>query len=212
MAAVHLTERRVNALQPRKVVRDIRDASLKGFGIRIHPSGRKHYFIHTQHIGRRIWKSIGDASTIALCDARERARSMLAAARGDKPALPMEVLFETVAEEVFDRYGRNWKPRTLAVNKGYLKNQILPLFRGRQITGITATEVKEWFASLHATPVAADRSAPVLSVIMTCAETYGYRPEGSKPVHGDQAVQEEGARTLPRGTGNPSARCRTHAA
>ena len=117
---------------------------------------------------------------------------MLAAIRSDNPVLPEETLFETVAEEVFHRYGRNWKPGTLSVNRGYYHNHILPWFRGYQITDIKAADVQEWFASLHATPVAADRSAPVLSVIMTCAEAYGYRPEGSSPCRGIKRYRRQG--------------------
>jgi len=79
---------------------------------------------------------------------------------------PDDTLFETVAEEVFRRYSRHWKPSAPRVNRGYLRNQILPRFKGRQIADITLKDVRDWFMSLHATPVAADRSAPVLSVIM----------------------------------------------
>ena len=52
MATARLTEGRVKALRPRKIVQDVRDASLKGFGIRVYPTGRKRYFIHTQHEGQ----------------------------------------------------------------------------------------------------------------------------------------------------------------
>ena len=192
MATARLTEGRVKALRPRKIVQDVRDASLRGFGIRVYPTGRKRYFIHTQHEGQRIWKIVGDAADTGLNEARERARQGLAAVRNGKPVLPEETLFETVAEEVFDRYGRNWKPGTLSVNRSYYRSQILPRFRGHQITDITPADVQEWFASLHATPVAADRSAPVLSVIMTCAETYGYRPEGSNPCKGIKRYRRRG--------------------
>ena len=41
-----------------------------------------------------------------------------------------------------------------------------------------------WFASLRATPAAADRSTPVLSVIFKEAELRGDRPEGSNPCRG----------------------------
>ncbi len=54
-------------------------------------------------------------------------------------------MFEVVAEEVFRRYGRNWKPGTFAVNRGYDANQILPWFRGQSITDITNADVREWF-------------------------------------------------------------------
>ena len=89
--------------------------------------------------------------------------------------------FETVAEEVFRRYGRAWKPATLKVNQVYLRNQIMPQFRGRSVADITRGEVQEWFGKLHATPAAANRALPILSVIMRQAEVYGHRPEGSNP-------------------------------
>ena len=97
---------------------------------------------------------------------------------------PGGTLFETVAEEVFDRYGRRWKPRTLEVNRVYLRRQILPFFAGRPIGEISREDVQAWFRGLHATPAAANRSAPILSVIMQQAEAWGYRPENSNPCAG----------------------------
>ncbi len=192
MATTRLTQARVEALRPRKASRDVRDAKLKGFGIRVYPTGRKRFFIATQFEGQRIWKIVGDASDMRIGEARERARVMLAAIRSNGQTSSGELQFEVIAEEVFRRYARNWKPGTLAVNRGYYANHILPRFRGRPIAGITNTDVREWFASLHATPVAADRSMPVLSVIMTCAETYGYRPEGSNPCRGIRRYRRKG--------------------
>ena len=189
-----LTQARVNDLKARKSVRNLRDGALKGFGVRILPSGRKRFFVHSQKDGRRIWKIIGDADSIPLDEARRRAAALLAAIRrnGDACALPEETVFEAVAEEVFRNYGRHWKPRTLKVNRGYLRNQILPGFRGRNVADITRADVQRWFASLHATPVAADRSAPILSVIMREAEVYGYRPEGSNPCAGIRRYRRKG--------------------
>ena len=94
---------------------------------------------------------------------------------------PEPVLFETVAEEVFRRYGRTWKPATLAVNRVYLRNQIMPRFRSRPVADITRGEVLQWFGELHATPAAANRSLPILSVIMRQGEIYGHRPDESNP-------------------------------
>lgn len=91
------------------------------------------------------------------------------------------VPFETVAEEVFRRYGRTWKPATLQVNRTYLRNQIMPWFRGRPVADITRAEVRRWFGTLHATPAAANRSLPLLSVIMRQAEVYGHRTKNSNP-------------------------------
>ena len=192
MAATHFTEARTKALRPHRSAHDIRDVSLKGFGVRVYPTGRKRFFVHTQYQGQRIWKIIGDASDISLVEARERAQALLAATRNGTPASSGETLFETVAEEVFRRYRRTWKPRTLKVNRGYYRCQILTWFQGREIAEITGADVREWFASLHATPAAADRSAPVLSVIMARAEDYGFRPEGSNPCKGIRRYRRQG--------------------
>ena len=149
-------------------MRDFRDAELKGYGVRIMPSSARRYFIHSQHRGKRVWKIIGDAAAITGPDATD----------------PGSTLFETIAEEVFDRYGRRWKPRTLDVNRDHLRRQILPFFAGRPIGEITRKDVRAWFRGLHATPAAANRSAPILSVIMQQAEAWGYRPENSNPCAG----------------------------
>ncbi len=100
------------------------------------------------------------------------------------PASDAKTTFESVAEEVFHCYGRTWKPRTITVNRAYLRNQIMPFFRGRPIADITRREVQRWFAALHPTPAAANRSLPILSLILRQAEIYGYRPEDSNPCAG----------------------------
>ena len=187
MPAIRLTQRRVDALKPRRKMRNVRDAELKGYGVRVMPSGTKRYFVHTQHHGQRVWKTVGDAAILTESAARTQAKAILVALRdgGEPDAInPGETPFEAVAEEVFDRYGRRWKPQTREVNRIYLRRQIMPFFEGRPIGTIGREEVRKWFRSLHATPAAANRSAPILSVIMRQAEVWGYRPENSNPCKG----------------------------
>ena len=134
------------------------------------------------------------SDTMSVDEARSSAvRTLAAIRRGeDPPRDPAETLFEAVAETVFERYRRLWKPRTLDVNRCYLKNQILPRFQGRQVADIDRRDVRDWFASLRATPVAADRSMPVLSVILREAEAMGLRPEGSNPCLGIRRYRRKG--------------------
>ena len=128
-------------------------------------------------------------------EARDRARVILASIRNgtdEHAAAPQDAVFEIVVDEVFRRYARNWKPSTLKVNRNYYRNHILPWFEGRPIGDIAAHDVRRWFASLHSTPVSADRSAPILSVIMRQAEVYGYRPEGTNPCVGIKRYRRQG--------------------
>ncbi len=189
-----LTDARVRALKPHKTVRCVRDAKLRGFGVRVSPSGRKRFFIQCQHRGERVWKIIGDAGAVSVGEARSIAGEMRAAIRRDEgaPCAPGETLFEAVAETVFRRYERVWKAGTLYVNRSYLRKQLLPHFAGHPIADIDRQEVRHWFARLRATPVAADRSMPVLSVIMREAERMGLRPEGSNPCRGIRRYRRKG--------------------
>ena len=141
-----------------------------------------------------MWKIVGDAGAMNVHQARTRAEEMLAAIRrGEEvPAAPADTLFEAVAETVFRHHERVWKPSTLRVNRDYLKNQLLPHFAGRSVAEIDRREVGNWFASLTAIPVAADRSMPVLSVIMREAERLGFRPEGSNPCQGIRRYRRKG--------------------
>ncbi len=193
MAINRLSQRQIDNLTPGRKTRDIRDRELKGFGVRVLPSGRKRFFLHRQIEGQRVWHAIGDAEDVTLKCARSKARSLLASRlRGDDSVVVDEALFETVAEEVFRRYGRHWKPGTLAVNLKCYRCQILPWFKGRAVADITRSVVQTWFASLHATPAVANHSAPVLSVIFRQAEVYGYRPEGSNPCTGIKRYRRRG--------------------
>ena len=129
MRNLPLNQHRVDHLKPRNSTYDIRDIDLKGFGVRILPSGKKSYFLQTQYEGRRRWTKIGDADAMPEAEARSQARSMLAGigkGRESVSAQPAEIAFEAVAEEVFAYYRRHWKPRTLAVNLNYYENHIRP--------------------------------------------------------------------------------------
>ena len=143
------TDARVGTLRPRNTSYDIRDGGLKGFGVRVLPSGRKRFFVHCQHRGERVWKIVGDGATMDVGEARSLAADMLAAIRrgGNTSRRPDETVFEAAAEKLFRSCERNWKPGTRKVNRIYYRNQILPWFGGMQIAEITRGHVQRWFAS-----------------------------------------------------------------
>ena len=195
MATLRLSERRVDTLKPRNSACDIRDQELKGFGVRVLPSGAKRYFIHSQHHGRRVWKIVGRVGAMGVDEARERARVMLASIRSgtsEQAAAPQDAVFETVADEVFRRYARNWKPST-SRSTGTTTATIF--CRGsKDARSPTSTPTTYGAGSRRSTKPRCWQTArpPILSVIMRQAEVYGYRPEGTNPCTGIRRYRRQG--------------------
>lgn len=102
--------------------------------------GAKRFVIQAQHRGERARKIVGGANGLTLNEAR--AAAMLAVIRGGAGPFdrPQSTLFEAVAVAVFERYAKVWKPRTLVVNRTYLRRQPLPWFAGREIAAIGQRE------------------------------------------------------------------------
>ena len=60
MPTMHLNQRRADALRPRKPAYDIRNRDLRGFGIRVRPSGRTIWFVHVQCGGEHARRTAAD--------------------------------------------------------------------------------------------------------------------------------------------------------
>ena len=186
MSRARLTQRRVDALKPKARVYALRDSELTGFGVQVQPSGTRRYFVQVQHDGRRFFKVIGDAETLPVEDARRRAREAIVTIKRGDPFVAVDaggIRFETVAEEVFRRYGRRLKRSTQTLYRSLYRSHLLPFFQGRAIAEIGPLNVHRWFASRPA-PYAASGAVPVLSMILRQAEVYGYRPQGTNPAKG----------------------------
>ena len=76
MPTMHLDRHRADALRPRRAAYDIRDRDLRGFGIRVRPSGRRIWFVHVRCGGERVRRTFGDAGTVAESEARTRAAGL----------------------------------------------------------------------------------------------------------------------------------------
>ena len=88
MRNLPLNQSRVDRLKSRHSTYDLRDTDLKGFGIRVLPSGKKSYFLQTQYDGQRRWTKIGDADALAEAEARSQARTLLAGLRKGRESVP----------------------------------------------------------------------------------------------------------------------------
>ncbi len=80
-----LTDARVRDLRAKETTINLRDTALPGFGVQVLPSGRKRFFLHSQHEGQCIWKIVGDAADMTVVETRAQTRSLLAALRSGRP-------------------------------------------------------------------------------------------------------------------------------
>ncbi|MGU9962384.1 MAG: Arm DNA-binding domain-containing protein, partial [Candidatus Puniceispirillales bacterium WSBS_2018_MAG_OTU23] len=115
MTIYSLTPSKVLTAKKRKKPYIIRDQKLKGFHLKIYPSGRKTFAITCRRGGKQYNERIGDAAVMTVADARRIAANRLTVLNlttktfqiGVSPSTSlMEVSFSAVADAVFSRYER----------------------------------------------------------------------------------------------------------
>ena len=156
----------------------VHDKKLRGFGLNITPAGKTSFFVRTvRRTGSRN-VILGEAGTMAAAEARRKAVAELDAAKTDRINGP---LFRDYAEEFMRRQARRWKPSTQESNRHFLNRYLLPFFGDMGVGDIAQSDVCRWFDAMSPTPGNANRTLPVLSVMMTQAELWNLRPHGSNP-------------------------------
>ena len=167
------------------------DRALPGFGLRIHPSGRKVWIVQARIEGRSRRLRIARHGEMELAQARRRARDMLARIRaGQNPADDIQRERKTPTLRAFaDEYLRRceplWKPSGRRTMRIYLKARILPAFGRMPLDAIGPEDVAAWFdAASRDRPGAANRAFEILRAMMNRAEEWGLRERGSNPCLG----------------------------
>ncbi len=154
MTVSALTPSKVATTRIRKKPYIIHDKKLKGFYLKVYPSGRKTFGINVRRCGKRYDERIGHAAEITIKEAHKIAANKIDALTltTTKASPLINTAFSAMAEVVFSRYERRWKPSTMAVNRYYLKNQILPFFGEKDVASITRADVEIW-RRRHAIPL-----------------------------------------------------------
>ena len=191
MPTVDLTARLARESKPGPRDTFLFDRTLPGFGLRIHPSGRKVWIVQTRIEGRSRRIVIARHGEMELAEARRRARDMLARIRaGGNPADDIRREKETptlreFADEYLRRCEPHWKPSGRRTMRIYLKARILPAFGRMPLDRIGPEDVAVWFdAASRDKPGAANRAFEILRAIMFRAEEWGLRERGSNPCLG----------------------------
>ena len=191
MPTVDLTPRLARESRPGHKDTILFDKTLPGFGLRIHPSGRKVYIVQARIEGRSRRIVIARHGEMELSEARRSARDMLGRIRaGGNPAEDIRreketPTFREFAEEYLRRCDPHWKPSGRKTVRIYLKARILPAFGRVPLDRIGPEDVAAWFdATSRDRPGAANRAFEILRAMMFRAEEWGLRERDGNPCLG----------------------------
>jgi site-specific recombinase XerD/uncharacterized protein (DUF433 family) len=174
-----LTKRAVDALRPNNVGAKVSqtflwDGELRGFGVRVIPSGLKSFVLQYRNAdGRSRRIVIGRYGVITVEQARVEARDKLAAiAKGADPAderptardavTVAEVcdwyLREAEAGRILGRRRRPIKASTLGMDRSRIETHIKPLLGRRQVRGLTLGDIEGMQADIASGKTAKPRA------------------------------------------------------
>jgi integrase len=165
------------------------DNEVRGFMVR-RRGGDAHYALKTRIRGRQTVLTIGRHGRGAWGPerARREAVRLLGLIRdGQDPAA--ERAADRTAPTVTElgrRYlaeyaKRHKKPRSIAEDQRNLMKHVLPQLGQLRVSQVTRADIARLHASLHSTPIAANRVLALLSSMFGWAERIGLRPDGSNP-------------------------------
>ena len=121
---------------------------------------------------------LGTADELTAAQAHEKAAAVIEAAADEREHGPV---FRDFADEFMRRHARRWKPATREGNRHLMRRYLVPFFGVMRVADIARADVRRWFDSMSGTPGNANRTLPVLSVMMRQAELWDLRPQGSNP-------------------------------
>lgn len=164
------------------------DDELKGFGLRIWPSGRKVYIVKCRIRGRQRRITIGPHGPITAEQARIRALEILSSAKGGgDPAKERDQLRnsptvkEVAARFLEEHVAVRCKPITRREYKRAAQLYIVPALGTRKILDVDRKDIAELHHKWRHTPYQANRTLSVASKMFNLAELWGLRADGSNP-------------------------------
>ena len=175
------------------------DTEVKGFGVRVRPSGQRYYVLKTRVSGRQRWFTIGQHGSPWTADmARDEALRLLVdinsgkdpSAQRDAKKLAIDVA--GLAERFFEEYvAQRCKEKTQRDYRQIVEQHIVPALGKRGIADLGRSDVSKFHHDLRKTPYMANRCLAVLSKMMNLAEEWGLRQEGTNPCRHVKKYKEE---------------------
>jgi integrase len=191
-----ITKRSVDALKPpaeRGSETVLWDTELKGFGVRVQRGGAKAYILHYR-CGRGRGATLRKltlgrhGSPWTAETARSEAKQLLGSVEGgadpaaDRIARKRAPTIADLAERVLAEHAEaKRKSSTAAEYRRLIEKIILPALGKRRVADVARVDITKLHHANRAAPYQANRALAVLSKMLTLAEQWGLRPDGSNP-------------------------------
>ncbi len=195
---IKISKRTVEALEVRDRDVDHFDDDLKGFGVRVRPSGRKTYFVMMRHkcVMRRF--TIGSHGAVTAEAARLKAKQIISDLAIDKnptaerEAVRNSVTVRSLGERFIDEYVPcHLKPSTAGEYKRCVEIFINPEIGTMKLVSIERTDIAKIHHQLRHIPYQANRVLGVLSIMFNLAESWNLRPAFTNPCRGVKKYKEK---------------------
>ena len=189
--AERLSKRVVDATHPDKKDVYVWDNVLKGFALKVTPSGRKVYLVQYRLGGRKARTrrvTIGVHGTLTTEQARTLAKTALGhVASGTDPASEKDkVRGGWTMKMMLDKFDQEHvqvklKPKSQEDYQRNMRVCIKPKLGNILVHQVTRQDIARLHHSLRDTPYVANRTVAVLSKFFNWCEKFGYREDGKNP-------------------------------
>ncbi len=193
--APKLTKRTVDALAVDGKDAVFWDRDLKGFGIRVHPSGRKVFVVQTRgpHGPRRA--TLGRYGNLSPDKARKQAAEVIDRIKRGLEPFPAPVEPELTVAGLAERYMQghvtvNCGERTQASYRYTIEAHILPELGDLPVSEVDRSRVAKFHYRLRGTPQAANAAVKILSRMFSLAEAWELVPPGRNPCRAVRRYRE----------------------
>lgn len=193
-----LTKRSVDAAKPGDRETFHWDSDLRGFGLRVSPTGKKTYIVQYRAGNRTRRLALGQHGALTADDARDLAKAALGdVSKGGDPSENRQAArrlptVAALAERYLEEHARpKKKPKSVKGDESLLRLHVLPALGSKRVDSVTRADVTALHHALKATPYQANRVLALLSKMFNLAERWGLQPDGSNPCRHVQHYREE---------------------
>ena len=186
-----ITKRAVDDVSPSPSDQFVWDTELKGFGLKVTPAGNKVYILQYRTGGRRSPTkrvTIGRHGALTPDQARsEAARLAGAIAAGGDPAAVRAAqrgaptVADLAARFLSEHVATKTKLRTGTEYRRLIEKIILPALGNQRVRDLKRADIARLHHARRTAPYEANRVLAVLSKMLSLAEKWGDRPDGSNP-------------------------------